>query len=218
MSAMLNSMLDSLRNPSITNQPPTPEEQRRNDQYTIAVLIIAILLGWIVRNGAVNAVDEYSFEGEVPSVVVPVGWITSDSEGERLFSAVDPAGASTFDSRIEVYARPLREGEDLSLINVSWPLQRSQELERFRTISSDVVSGPNGEDALLITYAYIADPTRESGALGLPVVVKGQDLIFIAGEEGAQEMVVVTTAADAAEWESAEEAFRTLFDHLDVQE
>lgn len=214
----VDSVLETLRNPSVTNQPPTAEEQRRNDRNTIVVIVVAILLGWMIANGARNAVNEYEFEGEVPSVVVPEGWITTESEGEVLFSAIDPASLSIFDSRVEVYARPLKAGEDLSMLNVSWPLQRSQELERFRTLSSQVVTGPNREDALLITYAYVADPTRESGTLGLPVVVRGQDLVFIAGDEGAQEVVVVSTAADAAEWESAEVAFQKLFDHLGVRE
>jgi hypothetical protein len=214
----VDSVLETLRNPSVTNQPPTAEEQRRNDRNTIVVIVVAILLGWMIANGARNAVNEYEFEGEVPSVVVPEGWITIESEAEVLFSAIDPASLSIFDSRVEVYARPLKASEDLSMLNVSWPLQRSQELERFRTLSSQLVTGPNREDALLITYAYVADPTRESGTLGLPVVVRGQDLVFIAGDEGAQEVVVVSTAADAAEWESAEVAFQKLFDHLGVRE
>lgn len=214
----VDSVLETLRNPSVTNQPPTAEEQRRNDRNTIVVIVVAVLLGWMIANGARNAVNEYDFEGEVPSVVVPEGWITTESADEMIFSAIDPASLSIFDSRIEVYARPLKAGEDLSMLNVSWPLQRSQTLERFRTLSSRVVTGPNREDALLITYAYVADPTRESGTLGLPVVVRGQDLIFIAGDEGAQELVVVSTAADAAEWENAEGAFLTLFDHLGVRE
>ncbi|MCB0113529.1 MAG: hypothetical protein R2873_08470 [Caldilineaceae bacterium] len=215
---MLESAWETMRNPSVTNVPPSAEDQRRTDLATIGVIVVAILLGWMIGNGAMNAVDEYDLADGLLSVVVPERWITNvDGEDGVIFSAVDPASASTFDSRVEVIARPLKEGEDLTMLNVSWPLRRGQELERFRTLSSEVVTGPTGEDALLITYAYVADPTRESGALGLPVVVSGQDLVFLAGEADAQQVVVVSTAADAAEMESAEETFAALFDHLGVR-
>lgn len=213
----MSALLDTLRNPSITNEPPTAAEQRRNDWVVIAVILFAVFLGWGIRNNTLNAVQEFSFEGAIPTITVPASWIKSQGEGV-LLRAVDPASRSTFDARVEVTARPLRENEDLNTLNASWPLKRSQELDRFRTLNSRGMMGPNDQPALLITYAYIADPTRESGALGLPVVVKGQDLIFIAGEGASAQLVVVTTAADATQWETEARVFRNIHEHLGIQD
>jgi hypothetical protein len=214
----MSAWIDRLRTPSITNEPPTVEEQQRNDRYVIATILIAILLGWIIRNGAVNAVSEYSFEGDIPTIVLPTNWITSQTEEGLLFQAIDPDSPGIFNGLIEVSARPLREGEDLSVLNVSWPLKRSQELDRFRTLSSQPVLAPDGEPALLITYAYIADPTRESGALGMPVVVRGQDLLMMVGEEAERQLVVITTAADAADWDQESRVFAQIYDRIGVSE
>lgn len=214
----MSTLIERFRTPSITNEPPTVEEQQRNDRYVIALIVIAILLGWLIRNNTVNAVNEYTFEGEIPTVVLPANWITAQNEEGLLLRASDPDSPGIFDGLVEVSARPLREGEDLAMLNVSWPLQRSQELDRFRTLSSRPVIAPDGEPALIISYAYIADPTRESGVLGLPVVVRGQDLLMTVGEEGDRQLVVITTAADAVDWERESSAFEQIYDRLGVRE
>jgi len=113
--------------------------------------------------------------------------------------------------------RDVREGETLDSLSASWPLARTQQLERFRNLSADVARGPDGSPALLLTYAYIADPTRESGSLGLPVVVKGQDLLFIANDGIANRLVAVTVAADATEWAAHADAFAGLFASLGIR-
>jgi hypothetical protein len=214
----MSTFINRLRSPSITNEPPTVQEQRRNDLYVIATIVIAILLGWLIRNNTVNAVRQYTFEGDVPAVALPADWISSRSQEGLLLRAIDPGSPSTFSGLIEVSARPLREGEDLTVLNVSWPLKRSQELDRFRTLSSQAMVAPNGEPAQLITYAYIADPTRESGALGMPVVVRGQDLIMLVGEGAERQVVVITTAADAVDWEREARVFERLYDRLGIRE
>ncbi|MBX3000554.1 MAG: hypothetical protein KF893_18685 [Caldilineaceae bacterium] len=214
----MSTVLDRLRSPSITNEPPTVQEQQRNDLYVIATIVIAILLGWLVRNSTANAVRQYTFEGGAPAITLPADWIISRTQEGLLLRATDPRSPSTFNGLVEVSARPLREGEDLTVLNVSWPLKRSQELDRFRTLSSRAMIAPNGEPAQLITYAYIADPTRESGTLGMPVVVRGQDLIMMVGEGADRQLVVITTAADATDWTREAPVFERLYNRLGVRE
>lgn len=209
-------LFDSLRNPSITNQPPSPSEQRRNDLLMIVVILFAIFLGWGIRTNTTQATRSFGLGGQLPTLAYPAAWIEAQSEGV-LFRAIDPASPSTFDARVEVFVRDAKEGETLDAVSASWPLRRTQEVERFRTLAVDVVRGPGGQPALLITYAYIADPTRESGSLGLPVVVKGQDLLFIASDGVAERLVAVTVAADATEWEAHAAPFANIFAGLGVQ-
>lgn len=212
--------LDSLRKPSITNQPPTPGEQRRNDLLMIVVILFAIFLGAGMRNTANRAMRVFALGGpqggQLPTLSYPASWVEAQSNGV-LFRAIDPASPSTFDARVELTARDVKEGETLDQISTSWPLRRTQELDRFRTLSVQAVKGPNDTPALLITYAYIADPTRESGSLGLPVVVKGQDLLFVANDGIGDRLVVATVAADATEWASHSDAFAQIFASLGSQ-
>jgi len=208
--------LESLRKPSITNQPPTPSEQRRNDLLMIVAILFAIFLGAGMRNTAVSAMRSFALGGQLPTLSYPAAWLEAQTDGV-LFRAIDPASPSTFDARVELFVRDMKEGETLDQISTSWPLRRTQELDRFRTLSAAAVKGPEGTPALLVTYAYIADPTRESGSLGLPVVAKGQALLFVANDGIGDRLVVATVAADAAEWASHADAFAGIFASLGIQ-
>ena len=90
-------------------------------------------------------------------------------------------------------------------------------MDRFRNLSGTVIKNADGAPGLLITYAYIADPTRESGSLGLPVVVKGQDLLFVANDGIGDRLVAVTVVADAAEWAAHADDFPAIFASLGFQ-
>ncbi len=209
-------LLDALRTPSITNQPPSAGEQRRNDLLMIVVILFAIFLGWGIRNNSVKAVREFALGDQLPTLAYPAAWLEAQSEGV-LFRAIDPASPSTYDARVELFVRDVKEGETLEQISASWPLRRTQEFERFRNLAVDVAQRTGDQPALLFTYAYIADPTRESGSLGLPVVVKGQDLLFIANDGIGDRLVAVTVAADATEWATHADAFAQIFASLGVQ-
>ena len=209
-------ILESLRKPSITNQPPSAAEQRRNDLLVIAVILFAIFLGWGVRTNTAGATRSFALGGQLPTLAYPAAWLEAQTDGV-LFRAIDPASPSTFDARVEFFVRDLKEGETLDQISVSWPLRRGQEYDRFRNLSATVTKGAGGAPALLITYAYIAGPTRESGSLGLPVVVKGQDLLFVANDGIGDRLVAVTVAADASEWAAYADDFSAIFASLGIQ-
>lgn len=208
--------LEALRRPSVTNQPPSAGEQRRNDLLMIVLILFALFLAWGIRTNSANATETFALGGQLPTLAYPATWLEAQTDGV-LFRAIDPASPSTFDARTEVYVRDMKEGETLDGVSTSWPLRRTQELDRFRTLSSEVVRRADGSPGLLLTYAYIADPTRESGSLGLPVVVQGQDLLFVANDGIGDRLVAVTVAADATEWESHADDFAAIFASLGVQ-
>lgn len=209
--------LEALRKPSVTNQPPSAAEQRRNDLLVIALILFALFLGWGIHTNSVGDAHTFALGGQLPTLHYPSTWLEAQTDGV-LFRAIDPASPSTFDARTEVYVRDLKEGETLDAVSTSWPLRRNQELDRFRTLSSEVVGRTDGTPALLLTYAYIADPTRESGSLGLPVVVQGQDLLFVANDGIGDRLVAVTVAADATEWDAHKSDFQAIFAGLGLQE
>lgn len=203
---------------SVTNEPPSPADQRRNDWAMIGLILFALFLAWGVRNNNLNATQELTVDPALPALPVPAGWIQSAPGEEFLLRAVDPDSPSSFDARLEVSTRPLRQDETLDLISISRPLEQTQRLDRFRSLSSAVVELADGEPGLLLTFAYVADPTRDRGALGLPVVVKGQELLFVQAADGEQRLVVVSMAADATEWPEQREAFTGILAALGAED
>ncbi|RME49630.1 MAG: hypothetical protein D6791_00210 [Chloroflexi bacterium] len=201
---------------SKTGARPDPRDERRNSLLVALVILIALVLGWLLKEVTVSATREMALGGQLPVLSYPADWLPQQVEG-LLFQAVDPASPSSFDARVSVYGRDLREGEDLEMISASWPLRRSRELDRYRNLSTESVVGPDGVPAILFTYAYVADPSRELGASDLPVVVQAQDLVFIGNDGANDRLVVITVAADATEWDMHEPVFQRIFSRLGVK-
>jgi hypothetical protein len=107
----------------------------------------------------------------------------------------------------------LAEGEDVVAARTAIALKRTQDLVRYRELEAVPVI-VNGENGILVTYAYVADPTREQGAIAPPVVVQAQDLIFPSGEGQA---IIVTVATDASTWDEEEPSIRIIQDSLGMQ-
>ncbi len=213
----MSALLDALRRPSITNEPPTAKEQWRNDMAVLLVALVALLLGWSIRNAVVDARSQFSLGPDLPALEYPRSWLQQGKEG-LIFQAIDPASASTFDARLSVAVQEGVEEQALEMAEMTWPLQRSKEFQWFRHLSTRPVTGPDDRPALLVEYAYVADPTRASGGNGLPVVVRAQDLLFLASEGPDARLVAVTVAADAGEWDEHADQFQAIFQSLGVKE
>jgi hypothetical protein len=220
----MSALLEHLRRPSISNAPPSDEELRRNDWVTIAWFLFILFLGFGIRNNALSAGEIVTLGDNLVQITVPAGWVrhattssTTDATGSASPLAVslwNSRSASAFDAAIQVRARRLRPGENLTMARAALGVQRSQELSRYRELQADPVTVLNLVPGTRITYAYIADPTRTSGAPGAPVVVQGQDLLFVYRDH----LIQVTVAADNAHWEDEARAFALVFDSLRLQE
>ncbi|CAN5798351.1 hypothetical protein BH10CHL1_BH10CHL1_29390 [soil metagenome] len=206
------SLFSALRKPSVTNQPPSVWEIRRNDLVIILWLALMLLLGLGIRSRVLNASHTLPIGEGLPAIALPSGWSITKAEGLAL-QAKNLASPSTFDAEIDVYTRDLKENEAIELVHSAWSLKRSEILPQYRELSVENVKVQNDIAGLRTTYAYVADPTRESGASGLPVVVEAQDLLFVQHNK----VVVVTMAADAAEWASEMAQFQLVYDSLKLQ-
>lgn len=208
--------LSAIWQPSITTEPPTLGETRRNDAVLLAFVVLILLLGWLLRFTVREEVRTVTLREGLPTIIHPEGWVTQTSDAQadssQWFVATNPASPSTLDSELRVEALPVREGESLETLRVMLSLHRNQELERYRELEARRVLVGN-EPGYLVTYAYIADPTRESGAPGLPVVAEAQDLLFGSGNL----WLVITTTADAIDWQSESLPFTALHEHLQVR-
>lgn len=198
--------------PSVTNHPPTKAELRRNDIIVIIWFLFALFLGIGIRNRVLSASSTVELGEGLPSLAIPARWITG-SDADSVVYARNPRSPSIFDAEMRVSTRPLKAGENLVLARTALGAQRTQRYNYYRELFAEKVTVLNGVEGSLVTYAYVADPTRNSGAVAPPVVVQAQDLIFVTNGN----LVVVSVAADAGEWEDDQRDFDAIFNSLNLR-
>lgn len=217
----MSTLLERLRNPSITNRPPTEADLRRNDTAVLLWVAFLLVLGFGIRNNALTAGNTVTIGDDLLQVTLPAGWVqrtqTNDVAGvppnEYQVAVWNSRSPSLFDATIAIHARRLRPGENLASVRATQGLRRAQELPRYRELEAESVDVLNRVPGTRVTYAYIADPTRAAGALAPPVVVQAQDLIFIYRDH----LIRVAVAADLADWEAESTAFARVFAGLNVR-
>jgi len=208
----MTTWLSALTKPSVTNEAPTKKELSRVDIAMYITVLFALFLGFGVATNASTASRSVKLGEELPTIKVPDNWMTGKSE-DALIMASDPASPSVFKAQVIVTTRPLAAGEDAVAARTAVGLQHSQELEKYREAKAVAVT-VNGKSGILVTYSYIADPTREQGAVAPPVVVKAQDLIFPSGDNQA---LIVTVATDATTWDEEQNSIRLIQDSLGMK-
>jgi len=208
----MSGFLGSMRTPSVTAQPPSARQVWRDDFVTIVWIALFLLLGLLLRDSTLNASKTVDLEG-LPPLEIPSQWLAGTVDGLDFF-ARSPGSRSIFDTEMAVYSRPLKEEETLISARTAWGVKRSQDLSRYRELAADAVTVLDGQPAALVTYAYVADPTRLAGAGAPPVVVQAQDLLFV----HENQLVVVSVAADAAAWDTVQKEFDVIFGSLQLQE
>lgn len=208
----MSTFLNALSRPSVTNQPPTEQDIRRSDIAVIVAFVFALFLGFGIRNNAAAASRTVELGAGLPVIEIPNNWITGTESG-ILFRARNPRSPSAFTAEVSVSTYPLAAGEDVVIARTALGLKRTQELLRYRELNAVPVT-VNGQPGIMVTYAYVADPTREQGAIAPPVVVQAQDIIFPSGENQA---VIITLAADAAAWDEEEAAMQIIQDSLNLR-
>lgn len=208
----MSTLLHTLTKPSVTNEPPTESEQNRTEIAVIVTLIFALFLGFGIRSNALTNSRTVELGEGLPTISVPAGWIRSETEG-YLFRSRNPRSPSVFDTELSVMTQGMTADENVVTVRTGLSIRRSQDLLRYRELNADPVT-VNGAEGVLVTYAYIADPTRNQGAVAPPVVVQAQELIFAADNRA----VIVTVVADAADWDDEEQYAQLVFDSLNVRE
>ncbi len=146
---------------------------------------------------------------ECPSWSTRQRWVPRNAE-DTLFSAYDPGSPSTFDAQLTVNGRTLGVDESLEQARAGRGLNLATSLPGFRELSAEEMMVYRNQPALVSTYAYIVDPTRDSGVTDLPVVVEAQEIMFI--DDG--QFIVVTVAADASQWAEQQRDFQLIFDSM----
>lgn len=216
---MMN-IFQQLTKPSPTNAAPPPSQVWRNDLAVVATLIFALFLGIGVRNQILNASQYIELGDNLPRISAPAGWLTKRAD-TGIVQVRNPGSPSTLASEVDIIVQPVESDQTLDTARLAQSLQRSQDLLNYREFSVNQVTvqptiGRTRADqvpGVLTTYAYIADPSLDGNANGLPVVVQAQDLIFVLDNK----LYVVTLMADATQWEQEAKHFSLLLDSLGMK-
>ncbi len=210
-------ILSFLHNASPTNPPPTAAEERRNLILVLLVALLALSGGLGLKWYTQNTMHTARLGGVIPDLEYPASWVSIPAE-EVLWQAINPNSASTFKTRVQVSVRTIQADENLDTLSVSWLLQRNSTLEKFRNLATISNVQVAGSPAVLITYAYVADPALDLGLPGLPVVVQAHDLLWVGGTLEQRQMVVVTVAADAERWDDEEPVLQRILTSIGMQQ
>ena len=187
-----------------TNKKPSLGD-RYSDWAVIVVALVAVLLGWLLMSSVQSrsvAFDSGGVKGQMPA-----GWVTDLAEaGVVLHTAA--LGGSGFGTTYQVEVLPV--AADARPVDVAslYSIDRAQNLNTVRVLDQQDVS-VNGQDGYKVTYAYVdadADVTR----VDIPVVVRGVDYFFVAGDHA----VVVTYRANEDNYEADFARFRRFMESL----
>ncbi len=216
---------------SRTSAAPAQGEILRHDAILFLCVLLLLAAGWGVRLLAQSeATRTVQLGPALPAIAYPAAWVatvnpTSEANvlteggGALILQARNAGAPSTFNSTLRVEALPVLPDDSLGALRIRQGLRRAQELDRYRELAAEPVAvlrgdGEAGREALLTTYAFLADPTHDSGGNGLPVVVEAQDLLLRAGNQ----WLVVTVAADASDWAAASADFAPVFESLQLEQ
>lgn len=205
--------VDRLIKPSPTSEAPGPREQLRNDIAVTVTVLFALFLALGIRNQVYSASKLATLNEGGVRIAYPERW-AARSDADGAFTAVHRGSPSTYDSRVEVTSRPLNPDETLELARFDRGLKLATELGGYRELEAAPMQVLNGVPALVTTYGFVADPTRDAGATGLPVVVEAQDILF--AKDGV--LYVVSLRADAADWAATARDFAIVTNSLRLEE
>lgn len=208
----MSMLLERLTKPSPTNEEPSASELRRNDLLVAGVVLFALFLAFGIRNQVLNASKSVRLGENLPRISYPDRWHVQNTDG-ALLHAINAGSPSTFDTQMLVTSRLLRSDETLEDARADQGIKQATSLNGYRELSADRMAVQGGQPALVTTYAFVADPTLDMGAMGLPVVVEAQDIMFL--QDG--QLVVVTLAADANDWEDEQNEFSIITNSLRLQ-
>lgn len=174
------------------------------DWVVVGVVVVALLLGWVVKAQAEGSTEAFSDAETGLSLNYPTGWLAGSGE-DFLFRARDPQ-SGLFKTTYLVEAEVLDPARPVSLVDAvnMTSVNRARKLTAFRMLDIEAVGPEEGSPrAIWSRYAYVEekpDPFHDT----LPVVVLGLDYTGV--REGY--LFTLTLLASEANFDEAEAAFK----------
>jgi hypothetical protein len=163
------------------------------------VVIVALLLGWVLREATLNRTIAYT-DGETGlSLQFPAAWGAVDSLQDVLLKVENPATDSAYKTNLVVEARDLDPQNPPTLQEfVDRRVTQKGSLTGYHFIREQdgVVDGNKARE---IVYAYVVQPIDQPRRVSLPVVVEAREFIVV----GPDRVYYITVAAPENEFEAA---------------
>src|SRR5512139_2153882 len=143
------------------------------------VVIVALLLGWLLREATLNRTIAYQDSETGLSLQFPAAWGTVDSLQDVLLKVENPATDSAYKTNLVVEARDLDPQNPPTLQEfVDRRVTQKSNLTGYHFISEQeaVVDGNKSRE---IVYAYVVQPIEQQRRLSLPVVVVAREYIIV---------------------------------------
>ncbi len=189
-------------------------QARRHDRWVdwlvIGIVVVALLLGWVVKVVAEGRSVLYAAEGL--RVRYPAGWVKTEGQAPVLLEFVDP-WAQPYRTTIRIERHPLPPQMDKPLESVLQMLQleRGQVWQAYRVLQRREAT-IGGRQGLELTFAYV-EANPNPFLTTLPVVMQGRDFVFGAGDR----VYVVTLMAAQENYAAAQRLWQALVRSLTVQ-
>lgn len=187
-----------------TNKKPSLGD-RYSDWAVIVVTLVAVLLGWLLMSSVQSRsvpFDNGGVKGQMPA-----GWVTDLAEAGVVLHTTS-LGGSGFGTTYQLEVVPV--AGDTSPANVAslYSLNRAKDLTSVRILDQQDVT-VNGQNGYKVTYAFV-DADSDLTRANVPVVVRGADYFFVAGDHA----VVATYRANEDNYEADFGRFRRFLESL----
>ncbi len=175
---------------------------RRVNRIVLALVAVALLLGWFVRTAAEGRSVAYEVEGV--RVHYPADWVRANVQTPLLVQAEDRM-AKGFRTTLALQRRPLplQMPKPLAALQQTLSLERASAWTAYRELQVEESVSVDGRTGMHVTFAYVEtnpNPFLET----LPVVMRGEDYLF---PQDNQAYIFTLTAAEG-NYAQAQQALR----------
>lgn len=195
---------------------PVRKVKREEPEWVvIVVVVVALLFGWLLKMSVENRAA--TFANSDLTLSYPATWLRDigAAEGDVL-NVHDMQSGSPYSTHLTVEVADVallvrRESVDpMTMVVTAWTLQRGQELESYRVLSTEVVE-VDGIRGTRIDYTFVSEPVANPYRKVLPVVVEAFDYLLPYQDK----VYVITLAADGYRFEEAVGDFEAILRSVD---
>jgi hypothetical protein len=179
---------------------------RYSDWAVIVVTLVAVLLGWLLMSNVQSRsvpFDSGGVKGQMPA-----GWVTDLAEAGIVLQTSE-LGGSGFSTTYQLEVLPVAGDTGPADVASFHSIDRAQNLSTVRVLDQQDVT-VNGQNGYKVTYAFV-DADSDLTRADVPVVVRGVDYFFVAGDHA----VVVTYQASEDNYEADFGRFRSFLESLE---
>jgi len=159
-------------------------QAQRRDRWVswvvIALFLVALLLGWVVKGLAESRYVTYD-QGGIKTRY-PEGWVKLQAEPPALLQVADQVAGTRTTLTLEQRPLPTNASRPLSALQQALTLERGSSLMAYRILETQESVSIGGRTAMHVTFAYVdtnPNPFMET----TPVVMRCEDYLIADGDK-----------------------------------